>query len=611
MTALPAIRKLKHLFPNAKIDVLAGPASRAFATLEPAIDEFIEFAFFHARSQLGERELTADDLAELNARLKPQRYDLAVDLRKHLSTRDILRQTGARFLAGFDYMGQFPFLDIALEWDGDKTLQRKRAHVVDDLLSLVAAIGSATESDRALMRPSPEPMPIADMPLHIQPLFDKPVVAIHPGAGNITKQWPEEHFSALMDLLIEKNGVNVLLVGGPDEVPIADALMDSVLHTDSVGSMAGQTSLVALPRLLAACVLYIGNDSGPKHIAAAMGLSTIGIHSGIVDASEWGPVGDRAVAMRRNMTCSPCYLAVAADCPRNLACLRGLEVNQVHQLAEAMLARPIVATATPETVLVDPMDDAALLELAAGLALRAATVILEIRARGFEVERKEDRSVVTEADRAAEALIVAGLRAACPGIPVIAEEESAAGHTQAASSAFWLVDPLDGTREFTSGSDDFAVNIGLVRDGRVVLGVVGVPATGELFGGIVGQGAWKRVDGVQTEIRTRTIPEEGVTVVASRHHGAGPELDAFLDGRTVAEIRNYGSSLKFCRLAEGIADLYPRFGRTMEWDTGAPQAVLEAAGGSVCNVDGTPLLYGKAGWENPHFVCSGQPPSEG
>lgn len=254
------------------------------------------------------------------------------------------------------------------------------------------------------------------------------------------------------------------------------------------------------------------------------------------------------------------------------------------------------------------MDDVVLLELAATLALQASSVILDIRTRGFAVERKEDRSVVTEADRAAEALIVAGLRAARPDIPVIAEEEVAAGASTAAAPTFWLVDPLDGTREFTSGSDDFAVNIGLVRDSHIALGVVAVPATGELFGGIVGQGAWKRVGGVETAIRTRPTPAAGATVVASRHHGAGPELDAFLAGHKVAEIRNYGSSLKFCRLAEGIADLYPRFGRTMEWDTGAPQAVLEAAGGSVRRTDGTPLLYGKAGWENPYFICFGSPP---
>jgi 3'(2'), 5'-bisphosphate nucleotidase len=253
------------------------------------------------------------------------------------------------------------------------------------------------------------------------------------------------------------------------------------------------------------------------------------------------------------------------------------------------------------------MTDEALLELAAGLALQAAEVILAIRARGFAVSRKADRSVVTEADQAAETLIVAGLLAAAPGIPVVAEEAVAGGAVIAASPVFWLVDPLDGTREFTDGSDDFAVNIGLVRDRRVRLGVVGVPATGELFGGIVGAGAWKRRGGVETPVHARSVPDEGLTVLASKHHGDSARLEAFLRGRVVAKTVNFGSSLKFCRLAEGIADLYPRFGRTMEWVTAAPQAVLEAAGGTVCTLDGAPLLSGKAGWENPFFVCTGVP----
>jgi len=253
------------------------------------------------------------------------------------------------------------------------------------------------------------------------------------------------------------------------------------------------------------------------------------------------------------------------------------------------------------------MTDEALLELAAGLVVRAAEVILAIRARGFEVARKADRSVVTEADHAAEAIIVAGLREGAPEIPVIAEEAVAGGAVSVASPCFWLVDPLDGTREFTDGNDDFAVNIGLVRDGRVVLGAVGVPATGEVFGGIVGVGAWKRQGGVETPVCARAVPAEGLTVLASRHHGDSARLDAFLDGRVVAKTVNFGSSLKFCRLAEGIADLYPRFGRTMEWDTAAPQAVLEAAGGTVRTLDGMPLRYGKPGWENPHFVCTGIP----
>ncbi len=251
------------------------------------------------------------------------------------------------------------------------------------------------------------------------------------------------------------------------------------------------------------------------------------------------------------------------------------------------------------------MDDDLLLALATDLAQRAGAEIWAIRARGFEVHRKADNSVVTEADHAAEAIILAGLRDALPGCIVIAEEEAAGGKITAAAVEFWLVDPLDGTREFTGGGDDFAVNIGLVRDHKPVLGVVGVPAKGEVFGGIVGKGAWCLRDGVCTPISVRPIPAEGLTVVASRHHGDQARLNAFLTGRRVARVVNFGSSLKFCRLAEGQADLYPRFGRTMEWDTCAPHAVLEAAGGSVETLDGQPLRYGKPGWDNPHFVCRG------
>jgi 3'(2'), 5'-bisphosphate nucleotidase len=251
------------------------------------------------------------------------------------------------------------------------------------------------------------------------------------------------------------------------------------------------------------------------------------------------------------------------------------------------------------------MDDAALLALATALAEQAGATIRTIRDRGFQVDQKADHSVVTEADHAAEAIILAGLRKALPGCTVIAEEETASGKLVSATPEFWLVDPLDGTREFVNGSNDFAVNIGLVRNGKPVLGVVGVPATGEVFGGIVGVGAWRRKDGHTTPIAARKPPPEGLTVVASRHHGDQARLDEFLAGCTVAQVVSFGSSLKFCRLAEGLADLYPRFGRTMEWDTCAPHAVLLAAGGSVETLDGHPLGYGKPGWDNPHFMCFG------
>ena len=252
-------------------------------------------------------------------------------------------------------------------------------------------------------------------------------------------------------------------------------------------------------------------------------------------------------------------------------------------------------------------DDMALLSLAAELAGRAAAVIMEIRARGFAVASKSDASPVTAADHAAEALIVAGLREATPEIPVVAEEEVAAGRATAASNTFWLVDPLDGTREFAAGRDEFAVNVGLVRDGRPALGAVALPATGDVYLGIVGNGAWRQdAVGTRHPISVRTPPESGLDVMASRHYADDPRLAAYLKGRKVASLTNIGSAMKFCRLAEGKADLYPRLGRTMEWDTAAPQAVLEAAGGHVDTLEGTPLRYGKPGWENPPFLCVGK-----
>jgi len=252
------------------------------------------------------------------------------------------------------------------------------------------------------------------------------------------------------------------------------------------------------------------------------------------------------------------------------------------------------------------MTDEDLLDLAAGLAERAAHAINAIRAAGFAVERKSDASPVTEADRVAEALIVEGLRAATPDIPVVAEEEVSAGLVTALGARTWLVDPLDGTREFAAGYDSFAVCVGLVAEGHAHLGAVALPATMEVFAGIAPRGlAWKRDAGGRRPIRARAVPAEGATVLASRHYSDDPRLDHFLEGRKVARIEKVGSALKFCRLAEGAGDLYPRFGRTMEWDTAAAQALLEAAGGRVTGFDGAPLRYGKPDFENGPFLAQG------
>jgi 3'(2'), 5'-bisphosphate nucleotidase len=246
-----------------------------------------------------------------------------------------------------------------------------------------------------------------------------------------------------------------------------------------------------------------------------------------------------------------------------------------------------------------------LLALAVRLADEAAALIREVRAAGFAVSAKQDESPVTVADTRAEALITAGLRAAAPDIPVIAEEEVAAGRITAPTARYWLVDPLDGTREFAAGRDEFAVNIALIAHGAPVLGAVASPALDELHFGIVGQGAWRRRGGVEERIAARAPPPDGLTVMASRHYADAPELAALLGQYKIAALTNIGSALKFLRLAEGAADFYPRLGRTMEWDTAAPQAVLEAAGGCVLTAGGTPLRYGKPGWENPDFSAWG------
>jgi ADP-heptose:LPS heptosyltransferase/GT2 family glycosyltransferase len=360
VTAIPAIRRLKQIFPAAAIHVLASRAARALAETESCIDEFIEFEFFHAVSERGPKEISSEEYRALHDRLAPYGFDLAVDLRKHLDTRDVLRYTPARFLAGFDYMGQFPFLDIALEWEGDRHLERKRSHVSDDLINLIEAIGTAGVAERAkLAPPAAKARPPEFLADNARRLFDRPVVAVHPGVGNAMRQWPAEHFAALIDLLVEENAVNALLIGGIEEAKLATEVLDRVTNRDAVLSVVGLTSLRQLPELLAACALYIGNNSGPKHVAAALGVATIGIHSGVVDAIEWGPIGERAVALRRNMACSPCYLSRREDCPRAFACMRGLAPAAVQKVAETFLGRPLERRAVRPLTETEPESMAA------------------------------------------------------------------------------------------------------------------------------------------------------------------------------------------------------------------------------------------------------------
>jgi 3'(2'), 5'-bisphosphate nucleotidase len=246
-----------------------------------------------------------------------------------------------------------------------------------------------------------------------------------------------------------------------------------------------------------------------------------------------------------------------------------------------------------------------LLEPLIALARQAGDVIMAVYAGEFGVRDKDDTSPVTAADEQAEAVILAGLAALAPEIPVVAEEEVAAGRTPEVGARFWLVDPLDGTKEFIRRNGEFTVNIALIEDGQPVLGVVLAPALGRLYAGAAGKGAFVEDERGRRPIRCRIPPADGLTVVASRSHGDAAALEAFLAGRKVANLGSAGSSLKLCLVAAGEADLYPRLGRTMEWDIAAGQAVLAAAGGHLATIDGRPMEYGKPDFANPHFVAAG------
>lgn len=260
-------------------------------------------------------------------------------------------------------------------------------------------------------------------------------------------------------------------------------------------------------------------------------------------------------------------------------------------------------------------DMGSMLDIFEKAALAAGKIILDIYRAGPDYRLKADCTPVTEADERAEAIILAALAAHCPDIPVIAEESVAAGRVpEIAHRAFILVDPLDGTKEFIGGRNDFTVNIALIEQGSPVLGVVYAPALGVAYcGGPEGACKLEIADDLsgatRRPIHARPAASPPVAV-ASRTHG-NAETDAYLKQSGAAEICCIGSSLKFCLLAEGKADLYPRFSRTMEWDTAAGDAVLRAAGGMTLELDGLPLRYGKTGqsedadFANPSFIARG------
>lgn len=244
------------------------------------------------------------------------------------------------------------------------------------------------------------------------------------------------------------------------------------------------------------------------------------------------------------------------------------------------------------------------------IAEQAGAAINRYYHDGFTIRTKMDESPVTDADEAADAIILPALAKLLPGVPIVSEEAGLRGTSvDFARDRFWAVDPLDGTKEFIRRSDEFTVNIALIENGRPVLGVVHAPALDVTYCGAgPGTARMQRLAQVARPIVARPAPSDGLIVLASRSHDSSAELADFLARFPVKERRRVGSSLKFCCIAAADADLYARLGPTCEWDTAAGQAVLEAAGGTVTLTDGSPFTYGKPSFLNPSFVARGLAP---
>jgi 3'(2'), 5'-bisphosphate nucleotidase len=246
-----------------------------------------------------------------------------------------------------------------------------------------------------------------------------------------------------------------------------------------------------------------------------------------------------------------------------------------------------------------------LLEPLARVARDAGSAILRVYATDFDVRHKADRSPVTDADVQAESVIVAALTQLTPDIPIVSEE-AAETATPEVGERFWLVDPLDGTREFVRRTGEFTVNIALVQERRPVLGLIYAPALGRLYVGSTEHGAYAESAGQRRPIACRSPSSQGLEVVTSRSHQEPASWRVLLGAKVVASHSTAGSSLKFGLVASGEADAYPRTGRTWEWDTAAGHAIVAAAGGRVMCADGAELRYGKAKFVNPAFVACGK-----
>jgi lipopolysaccharide heptosyltransferase II len=338
--AIPAIKRLKQMFPEANITALVGPWAKPILENEPSIQKIITYdGFSSENSSEPLKWLTDNKRRYLKKWLGEFNFDLAVDLRSHTETREFLALSGAKYTAGYAKINEFPWLTIALAYDEDKATMKPRRHNTQSLVELAEFVGADSSQDSQLnVTFSDELKNSVDGMMQQSGLSDRrSVIAIHPGVGSPIRRWPLEYFARLADNFCNRNDATVLIFTGKDEEKLVENIMANITRKESIFSMAGKVSLDGFLYALKKCDLFIGNNSGPIHMAASIGVPALGIYAGTSHVFEWGPVGLQAAAIYRNMPCSPCYFTSTDQCPYDMACLKKIYPEQVWQVAQRFL----------------------------------------------------------------------------------------------------------------------------------------------------------------------------------------------------------------------------------------------------------------------------------
>jgi ADP-heptose:LPS heptosyltransferase len=339
LLTIPAMRRLRELFPEARITALVGSWARALLATEPCIDEVLTYDFFAASSSQGSRKLNEQDVRQTAAVFAGRRFDLAIDLRRESDTRQFLLYSCASVTVGYANRNDCDWLTLAIPWDDVVPVQPPRRHVSLDALRLVELVGQSSRSDvvadyRLAVPSDPHLNQLLDQLLPANPGL---IVGLHAGAGRRIKCWPAVRFAQLADRLIEQLGATVVLFGTREDQAEVEGFLQHAKHREGIISLAYRLSLPQFLAALGRLDLFVGNDSGPTHMAAAAGLPTLGVYAATIDAPQWAPLGPQAAVIQRRMICSPCYLAKKQDCPYGVACLNELTVDQVWEAAVRVL----------------------------------------------------------------------------------------------------------------------------------------------------------------------------------------------------------------------------------------------------------------------------------